>query len=47
MKIKIVITSIQITISKFSFKKIFADKIFSKEIDKIRSNSRNLRGRFS
>lgn len=47
MKIKIVITSIQITISKFSSKKIFADKIFSKEIDKIRSNSRNLHGRFS
>lgn len=32
---------------KFSSKKIFADKIFSKEIDKIESNSRNLRGRFS
>lgn len=40
-------TSIQIPISKFSSKKIFADKIFSKEIDKIESNSRNLRGRFS
>lgn len=40
-------TSIQIPISKFSSKKIFADKIFSKDIDKIESNSRNLRGRFS
>lgn len=33
--------------SNSNFKKIFADKIFSKEIDEIESNSRNLRGRFS
>lgn len=32
---------------KFSSKEIFAGKIFSKEIGKIQSNSRNLRGRFS
>lgn len=46
MKIKIVITYL-FKLQFLNFRPRKFSQIFSKEIDKIRSNSRNLRGRFS